>query len=131
MKKTITDSIFDKKRGKLLTIFIFISAIWIVLWVIDLFSGNYYQTAMQEFDYVPGWYVYDVIISIVINTIILIGLWRWEKWAVYLYFLIILVSYLMYIFIYKITDPWFTTFYILIFSVISFLIIYRKWKYFK
>ena len=131
MKKTITDSIFDKKRGKLLTIFIFISAIWIVLWVIDLFSGNYYQTAMQEFNYVPGWYVYDVIISIVINTIILIGLWRWEKWSVYLYFLMIVASYFFYIFIYKSNTPVFTSLYILVFTAISFLILHRKWKYLK
>src|SRR4030042_2329735 len=131
MKKTITNTIFDKKRGKLLTIFIFISAIWIVLWVIDLFSGNYYQTAMQEFDYVPGWYVYDVIVSIVVNTIILIGLWRWEKWAVYLYFLMIVASYFFYIFIYKSNTPLFTSLYILVFTAISFFILRRKWKYFK
>ena len=131
MKKTITDSIFDKKRGKLLTIFIFISAILIVFWIFDLFSGNYYQTAMQQFDYVPDWYVYDVIISIVINTIILIGLWRWEKWAVYLYFLMIVASYFFYIFIYKSNTPVFTSLYILVFTAISFLILHRKWKYFK
>ena len=131
MKKTITNTIFDKKRGKLLTLFIFISAIFIIFWVFDLFSGNYYQTAMQEFDYVPGWYVYDVIISIVINTIILIGLWRWEKWAVYLYFLMIVASYFFYIFIYKSNTPVFTSLYILVFTAISFFILRRKWKYFK
>src|SRR4030043_650408 len=121
MKKAIKDIIFDKKRGKLLTLFIFISAIFIIFWVFDLFSGNYYQTAMQEFDYVPSWYVYDVIITIVINTIILIGLWRWEKWAVYLYFLMIVASYFFYIFIYKSNTPVFTSLYILVFTAISFL----------
>lgn len=122
-------------RGKLLTVFIIF---WIFVYVLILYPsfinfppGAYEFADTLLFKSQPLWYKQYFLISTIVEITSLVGMWILRKWAVYVYFGLIILNFIVSldtlsteVFIQSIV-------YSTLFTLPAYIIIRRKWHMFS
>ena len=120
-----------KDRGAFLTILIIMA---LVGGVTTLYSDltNMSTVLSYNFENPPLWYQYYFMTSIIITLISVYGIYRWQKWGVYLLIAHASIAFLIQFLIRNI-HPWVNLFMPLVAVIMNglwFWAIYRKRKYF-
>lgn len=131
MKKDLekSTSMSPKKHGILLTIFMIVTGFGSVSSIVNLNPA----TLRILYGEVQWWMYLYVIWGMVSSAIILFGIWKWKKWAIYVFVLNVIIALLMQIFVL----PNYANFSLitivlsLVVSAFWFWVIYRKWSHFE
>lgn len=125
-----------KERGKFLTIVLFIFSLS-VLYSLYLIFFKFNQINLENFN--PIWYFpYRILVNLV-AIVLIYGLWKFQKWGIYLSIISWIISFLDYLVIffknssgaywpYSYIPAWLS---LIIVSTLWFWAIYRKRQYFK
>jgi len=116
----------DKRRGFILTLILFFLVFLYVLAIIGAFALH----IDKELDLSTTYYVIAVAL---IDIALVIGIWRWKKIAVYLYFMVVMLSLIIGFARDFQLAPFegFNWLWPLILNISFFVFLREKWKYFK
>ena len=121
-----------KTRGRLLTSILIIESVLTVFYLYLLNMPAFFLELNKTYTNIPSWTISISLLSILVDTVSLLGIWAWKKMAVYVYISTTILSILAEAFILK---PNFSSmggiFFSLTLTGLFFYAIGRKWKFFS
>mgnify|MGYP001582633917 CR=1 FL=1 len=117
-----------KRRGKLLTFYLILSSISLVSYPVVILNP---QFSNATYNSIPSWYNLYQIALFTSGLVSIIGLWKWKKWAVYLFFGFIALSFLKNLILNPVIPKGFFLIRWVLVAAIAYWIISRKRRYFE